>query len=45
MEVRGYVIGQKRTKIDVLKIKYTDFISLFMVILIMSLTIYQVFFT
>lgn len=45
MEVRGYVIGQKRTKIDVLKIKHTDFISLFTVIFIMSLTIYQVFFT
>lgn len=45
MEVRGYVIGQKRTKIDVLKIKHTDFISLFTVMLIMSLTIYQVFFT
>ena len=45
MEVRGYVIGQKRTKIDVLKIKHTDFISLLTVIFIMSLTIYQVFFT
>ena len=45
MEVRGYVIGQKRTKIDVLKIKHTDFISLFTVVFIMSLTIYQVFFT
>lgn len=45
MEVRGYVIGQKRTKIDVLKIKHTDFISLFTVMFIMSLTIYQVFFT
>ncbi|MGB1097404.1 MAG: CbiQ family ECF transporter T component, partial [Acholeplasmataceae bacterium] len=45
MEVRGYVIGQKRTKIDVLKIKHTDFISLFTVIFIMSLTIFQVFFT
>lgn len=45
MEVRGYVIGQKRTKIDVLKVKYSDFVSLLIVVIIMLLTIYQVFFS
>jgi energy-coupling factor transport system permease protein len=45
MEVRGYVIGQKRTKIDVLKVKYSDLVSLLIVVIIMLLTIYQVFFS
>jgi energy-coupling factor transport system permease protein len=44
MEVRGYVIGQKRTKIDVLKIKLSDYITMFGVIMIVSLTVYVVFF-
>ncbi len=45
MEVRGYVIGQKRTKIDVLKIKITDYMSMVGVLLIVSLTVYLVFFS
>ena len=45
MEVRGYVIGQKRTKIDVLKIKITDYMSIVGVLLIVSLTVYLVFFS
>lgn len=45
MEVRGYVIGQKRTKIDVLKIKFTDYMSMIGVLLIVSLTVYLVFFS
>lgn len=44
MEVRGYVIGQKRTKIDVLKIKLSDYMTMAGVILIVSLTVYMVFF-
>lgn len=44
MEVRGYVIGQKRTKIDVLKIKFSDYMSMVGVLLIVSLTVYLVFF-
>lgn len=44
MEVRGYVIGQKRTKIDVLKIKLSDYMTMAGVILIVSLTVYVVFF-
>jgi len=45
MEVRGYVIGQKRTKIDVLKIKTSDYLAFFGVISIVSFTIYLVFFS
>ena len=45
MEVRGYVIGQKRTKIDVLKIKITDYMSMVGILLIVSLTVYLVFFS
>jgi len=44
MEVRGYVIGQKRTKIDILKIKLTDYIAILGVLLIVSSTIFVVFF-
>ena len=44
MEVRGYVIGQKRTKIDILKIKLTDYIAMLGVLLIVSMTIFVVFF-
>jgi energy-coupling factor transport system permease protein len=45
MEVRGYVIGQKRTKIDRLKIKTTDFIAMIGVLLIVAVTVYLVFFS
>jgi energy-coupling factor transport system permease protein len=45
MEVRGYVIGQKRTKIDILKIKTTDFIAMIGVLLIVAVTVYLVFFS
>ena len=45
MEVRGYVIGQKRTKIDVLKIKTSDYLAFFGVISIVSFTVYLVFFS
>ena len=45
MEVRGYVIGQKRTKIDVLKIKISDYLAFFGVISIVSFTVYLVFFS
>lgn len=45
MEVRGYVIGQKRTKIDILKIKTFDFIAIIGVLLIVLATVYLVFFS
>lgn len=45
MEVRGYVIGQKRTKIDVLKVKTSDYLAFFGVISIVSFTVYLVFFS
>ena len=45
MEVRGYVIGQKRTKIDILAIKKTDFIAMIGVLLIVAVTVYLVFFS
>ena len=32
MEARGYVIGAKRTKIDLLKFRFIDFFSIFVVI-------------
>ena len=31
MEARGYVIGAKRTKIDLLKFRFIDFFSIFVV--------------
>ena len=36
MEVRGYVIGAKRTKIDVYRLKIKDYLSLIIVIAILS---------
>jgi energy-coupling factor transport system permease protein len=44
MEVRGYVIGQKRTKIDILKIKKSDYFAVIGVVMMVSLTVYLVFF-
>lgn len=44
MEVRGYVIGHKRTKIDVLKIKLSDIFAMIGVMMIVSTTIYLVYF-
>jgi len=40
MEVRGYVIGQKRTKIDLYKIGFVDIFSLFIVLLFLASIIY-----
>lgn len=40
MEVRGYVIGAKRTRIDEYKIGFLDIFSLFMAIVILGLIIY-----
>lgn len=43
MEVRGYVIGEPRTRIDEYKISHRDIISLFSSIVIMSMIIYLVY--
>ncbi len=40
MEVRGYVIGQKRTKIDQYQIGFMDIFSLFVVIIFLAAIIY-----
>jgi energy-coupling factor transport system permease protein len=40
MEVRGYVIGAKRTKIDLYKIGFIDLFSLFMVLAFLGAIIY-----
>lgn len=39
MDVRGYVVGGKRTKIDVMKMKTMDYISLFIVVGALTLSI------
>lgn len=44
MEVRGYVIGQKRTRIDIYKTSMIDYITLFASLLILSFVVYAVFF-
>jgi energy-coupling factor transport system permease protein len=40
MEVRGYVIGAKRTKIDLYRIGFVDIFSLFMVLVFLGAIIY-----
>ena len=40
MEVRGYVIGEKRTKIDLYTIGFKDFASMSVIILILASVIY-----
>ena len=40
MEVRGYVIGEKRTKIDLYTIGFKDFVSMSVIILILASVIY-----
>jgi energy-coupling factor transport system permease protein len=40
MEVRGYVIGAKRTKIDQYKIGFVDYFSLLMTVLVLAIIIY-----
>ncbi len=39
MEVRGYIVGGTRTKVDVMKIKYFDFIALFISLSILTIAI------
>lgn len=41
MEVRGYVIGAKRTKIDQYQMGFADYLSLFASILILAVIIYS----
>jgi energy-coupling factor transport system permease protein len=41
MEVRGYVIGAKRTKIDQYTISFVDYFSLLMALLVLALVIYS----
>ena len=36
METRGYVIGAKRTKLDLLKLHVIDYISLFVFALLLA---------
>lgn len=40
MEARGYVIGAKRTSLNVLKYSYRDYIGYFIVFALLALTIY-----
>lgn len=44
MEVRGYVIGQKRTRIDEYRLNYKDYIAFFGALLVFILIIYSVYF-
>ena len=44
MEVRGYVIGQKRTRIDTYKTSVKDYLTLLSSILILLFVVYAVFF-
>lgn len=39
MEARGYVIGEKRTKIDELKFRFLDYFIIFLVLVLMALII------
>ncbi|MCR5350206.1 MAG: energy-coupling factor transporter transmembrane protein EcfT [Acholeplasmatales bacterium] len=39
MEARGYVIGQKRTKLDLLKLRWRDYVSIVVVISLFTLII------
>ena len=39
MESRGYVIGEKRTSIDVMKLEFRDYFSLFLVLTILTFVI------
>jgi len=41
MEVRGYVIGAKRTKIDQYTINFIDYLSLIMALLVLAVVIYS----
>jgi energy-coupling factor transport system permease protein len=41
MEVRGYVIGAKRTKIDQYTISFIDYFSLIMALLVLAVVIYS----
>lgn len=39
MDVRGYIVGANRTKIDVMKMEFNDYFSLFIVLLVLTTTI------
>jgi energy-coupling factor transport system permease protein len=44
MEVRGYVIGQKRTRIDTYKTAMKDYVTLILSFMILIFVVYMVFF-
>jgi energy-coupling factor transporter transmembrane protein EcfT len=39
MDVRGYVVGANRTKIDVMRMRFSDYFSLVVVLGILTVTI------
>ena len=39
MEARGYIPGEKRTKINEMKLKFSDFFSMFIVISVLTVII------
>ena len=41
MEARGYIIGAKRTKLDELKLRWRDYLSLIIVIALFGLVIWS----
>lgn len=39
METRGYIVGGKRTKIDLMKMRISDYVAIFLVLAILTLSI------
>ena len=44
MEARGYIIGEKRTKLDELKLKWRDYLCLIIIIAFLGLVIWSRFY-
>ena len=41
MEARGYIIGEERTKLDLLKLRWRDYIAIILVLGFLGVTIWS----